>query len=290
MSVSYDKDVDYAAQLQSMMSAGATAAEVEEVLQQRVAKATSESGYADYAYDSMYETARAYIANQNNYSSSTNNTESFTSSSSSDYTTYTDALMESVTALLERDSFTYNLDDDAVFQSYADMYAREGDRAATNTLGEVATLTGGMASTAAVTAASQSQDYYTSKLSDVMPQLYAMAYDMYTAEGDDLRADIEMLASLSSAAYDRMESEFATNYAISSDASTSMTDIYYDAKDANSDAYSANSSTSNEFFDRAMAFLEQGIMPSDSMLKAAGLDYDTAEAYRVSALRKLSES
>ena len=48
---SYDPSVDYADRLRRMMQAGASAAEVESVLRQRVNKATSEPGHEQYAYD-----------------------------------------------------------------------------------------------------------------------------------------------------------------------------------------------------------------------------------------------
>ena len=51
---SYDPSVDYADRLRRMMQAGASAAEVESVLRQRVNKATSEPGHEQYAYDAYY--------------------------------------------------------------------------------------------------------------------------------------------------------------------------------------------------------------------------------------------
>lgn len=58
---SYDPSVDYADRLHRMMQAGASAAEVESVLRQRVNKATSEPGHEQYAYDAYYTAARDYI-------------------------------------------------------------------------------------------------------------------------------------------------------------------------------------------------------------------------------------
>ena len=57
----YDPSVDYADRLRRMMQAGASAAEVERVLNQRVRKATTEPGHEQYAYDAYYTAARDYI-------------------------------------------------------------------------------------------------------------------------------------------------------------------------------------------------------------------------------------
>ena len=40
---------------------------------------------------------------------------------------------------------------------------------------------------------------------------------------------------------------------------------------------------------RAMAFLNAGVMPTDNMLRAAGIDKETARAMRAAALRKLGQ-
>lgn len=78
--------------------------------------------------------------------------------------------------------WNYNPDEDPVWQAYQKQYRREGQRATQDTLGQAAAMTGGMASTAAVTAASQAGDYYASQLSDKLPQLYNDAYNRYLQE------------------------------------------------------------------------------------------------------------
>ena len=71
---------------------------------------------------------------------------------------------------------------DPVWQAYQKQYRREGQRATEDTLGRYAAMTGGMPSTAAVTAASQAGDYYASQLSDKLPEVYQQAYQRYLQE------------------------------------------------------------------------------------------------------------
>jgi hypothetical protein len=62
------------------------------------------------------------------------------------------------------------------------MYRREGERATADTLAKAAANTGGVASTAAVTAAQQAGNYYGSQLADKLPELYDAAYDRWFNE------------------------------------------------------------------------------------------------------------
>ncbi len=64
-----------------------------------------------------------------------------------------------------------DLSRDAAFQSYAKQYRREGQRASADALGNAAATTGGIPSSAAVTAASQAGDLYAGKLADKLPEL-----------------------------------------------------------------------------------------------------------------------
>lgn len=78
--------------------------------------------------------------------------------------------------------WNYNPDTDPVWQAYQKQYRREGQRATEDTMGRYAAMTGGMPSTAAVSAASQAGNYYASQLSDKLPQLYQDAYNRYLDE------------------------------------------------------------------------------------------------------------
>ena len=57
----YEKEIDYAEQIAKMMERGASAAEVEDMLNRRVNKALDNEELRKYAYDDFYKTARAYI-------------------------------------------------------------------------------------------------------------------------------------------------------------------------------------------------------------------------------------
>ena len=296
----YDPSVDYADRLRRMMQAGASAAEVERVLNQRVSKATAEPGHEQYAYDAYYTAARNYIDSKNAYPG-----PSAAAGGAAAYADpYADRLESALSRLESREPFSYDPESDPVFQSYRAAYRREGDRAARNTIGEAAALTGGQASTAAVAAASQARDYYNSKVGDVIPELYQLAWQMYESEGSSLLSEIEALAGLSAAAYERQADRLAQDYAIYADGRDFAYNQYQDVLDreqaaaqswydrtydANRLAQSGRQDEADRAYDRAMAFLNAGVMPTDQMLRAAGIDKESARSLRAAALRRLNQ-
>lgn len=92
-----------------------------------------------------------------------------------------------------RDPFSYDYTTDPQWQSYKKEYTREGQRAAADTMGQYAAMTGGMPSTAAVTASQQAGDYYMAQMTDKIPELYQAAYRMYQDQGADLYNQLNAL-------------------------------------------------------------------------------------------------
>ena len=109
-------------------------------------------------------------------------------------------------------SFDYDYTLDPRWQAYKKQYTREGQRAMQDTLGQYAAMTGGMPSTAALSAAQQAQNYYGAQMSDKIPELYQAAYDMYLNDGNALRSDLSTLLGMEDAAYSRWASERDYDY------------------------------------------------------------------------------
>ena len=81
-----------------------------------------------------------------------------------------------------RKGFSYNMNEDPIYQQYRDQYVREGQRAMKDTAAQTAALTGGYGSTYGAIAAQQGYDNYLAGLNDVVPQLEQQAYGRYTDE------------------------------------------------------------------------------------------------------------
>ncbi len=110
-----------------------------------------------------------------------------------------DALLNEI---LNREDFSYDAMNDPLYQQYAEMYRREGDRAMKETLAEAAASAGGMNSYA-ITAAQQAANRYASQLNDKIPELYQLAYDMYLADKESKVQDLGILQSMDATQYNR---------------------------------------------------------------------------------------
>ena len=106
-------------------------------------------------------------------------------------------------ALLNRTPFSYDAASDSLYQQYRKQYTREADRSAEDVLGKAAVMTGGMPSTAAVTASQQASDYQMSQMTDKIPELQQLAYSMYQDKLNGDRADLNTLIGLEDNNYKR---------------------------------------------------------------------------------------
>lgn len=122
---------------------------------------------------------------------------------------YADAINTLKNSILNREAFSYDYNADPSYQAYKKQYTREGQRATADTLGQAAALTGGMASTAAVNAASQAGDYYAAQLSDKIPELRQAAYSMYQDEGNTMRNNLSTLLNLENADYSKYQDQLS---------------------------------------------------------------------------------
>lgn len=130
---------------------------------------------------------------------------------------YADTIDSLLDGILNKDSFSYDPDDDPMYQSYKTQYENAGNTAMTNTMATAASMTGGMPSSYAVSAGNASYNNYMDALTDTIPELYEAAYGMYQ---DDLTNDynaLSTLASLDDTNYSRERDTYTDNYNITND-------------------------------------------------------------------------
>ena len=98
---------------------------------------------------------------------------------------------------------------DRLWTDHHKQYLREGELAYRNALGEGAANTGGIASTAAVAAAQQAQNYYGAKAADARSALYQQAFENWLAERElGLRETAEQRESGGAQEQQRFESAY----------------------------------------------------------------------------------
>lgn len=126
----------------------------------------------------------------------------FSYGSAPSYTSRYQGQIDDLTAqILGREAFTYDPEKDPTYQQYKESYTRNGERAMQDTLGQASARTGGLASSYAGSAAQQTYDGYMSALADKIPELRQLAYSMYQDEGNEMRANLEMLMALEQGDY-----------------------------------------------------------------------------------------
>lgn len=89
---------------------------------------------------------------------------------------YTGQLNSLQNSVLNYGDFNYDFNADKKYQAYAKEYGRLGNLARQNTLGDIASNTGGYASSYATTASSEAQNDYNRQLTAMIPQLEEAAY------------------------------------------------------------------------------------------------------------------
>lgn len=290
----YEKEIDYAEQIAKMMAGGSSAAEVEDMLNRRVNKALDNEELRKYAYDDFYKTARAYIDSKHVEELGMAGSSAGAASGGYGSESFTDPYAGQRAELLDKlgnREFSYDPDTDPAYQSYVKQYRRESERAGKDALAQAATLTGGQASTAAVSAATQAADYYNSKAGDVLPDLYKLAYQMYTGENQTLLDQLDLLTGLTEREYSRWSAADSAGYDRWKDSQETAYQRYLDTMErAQQDDKTVSDNRrkdSDTAYERAMAFLSQGVMPTDQMLDAAGITKAQAQALRANALRNM---
>lgn len=107
--------------------------------------------------------------------------------------TYGEALKNQLDKINNREKFTYDLNGDALYQQYKDQYMNQGKLAMQDAMGQASAMTGGYGNSYAASVGNQAYQGYLQKLNDVVPELYQMAYNKYTQEGQDMKDMYSML-------------------------------------------------------------------------------------------------
>lgn len=118
----------------------------------------------------------------------------------SKYSTQIDSILNSI---LNREQFSYDMNEDTLYQQYKDAYMRQGQQAMRDTIGNASALTGGYGSTYAQTVGSQAYDQYLAGLNDKVPELYELAYNKYLNEGSEMYNQLNTLQGLDNTDYAR---------------------------------------------------------------------------------------
>lgn len=121
-------------------------------------------------------------------------------------------LNDTMSKIMNRDKFSYDVNGDALYQQYKDKYIQQGKMAMQDTMGQAAAMTGGYGNSYAASVGNQAYQASLQNLNDVIPELYQMAYDRYNQEGQDLLNQYGLLSDRENTDYGRHRDKVSDFY------------------------------------------------------------------------------
>lgn len=109
--------------------------------------------------------------------------------------------------ILNRPEFSYDPETDPLYSQYRKAYIREGDRATADALGAAAAASGGLPSSYAQMAAAQANNYYAAQLTDKIPELWQLAYDVYLNDYNMMLSDLGVVQGQEQSDYDKFRDQ-----------------------------------------------------------------------------------
>lgn len=178
---------------------------------------------------------------------------------------YDDQITELYNKIVSREAFKYDPMSDSLYGQYREQYAQMGRMAMQDSMGKAAALTGGYGNSYAQKVGQQEYDEYLQKLGEVMPELYAAAYQRYKDQGEALESQYQRLTKLERDEYDRYRDQ--------------VEDMkYQQGMEANREK--ADNERKDKNYDRLVELITKvGYVPSQEELEQSGMTQEQAEAY-----------
>lgn len=153
------------------------------------------------------------------YSNPDGSMKSLGGSSSGGYSSqYGGTIGNMLSKIMNREEFDYDYTKDDSYKALEEVYKANGKYAMQDTLGDAAALTGGRASSAAVSASQQAYNRYMQQLAENIPALEQAAYARYRDEGNELYNQMNLLQGLDDRDYSRYIDDRNYNYQLERDA------------------------------------------------------------------------
>lgn len=268
--------------------AAATPAGASEAPQAAASPYTGLAGLSDNTKQQLGNLSAGYTPSQN-VTAAQQYLQSVVSGKPGDYQSQYKGQLESLyNQVMNRDPFTFDLNGDALYNQYKDQYTQQGKQAMMDTMGQAAAMTGGYGNSYAQTAGQQAYQQYLTQLNNIVPDLYNMAWNRYTQEGDQLQNQLSITQGLEDSEYGKYRDTVA-------DWNTerqAANDEYWNQYNAdysnyanqlnywNTIAQQENSQYNTDrqmAYTQAMAILSTGKVPSTDLLNMAGISASDAK-------------
>lgn len=150
-------------------------------------------------------------------------TNSLLSQINSGRTSYTDQIDSLLKEFQNRDKFSYDMNNDPLFQQMLAASMNSGKMAMNDTIGQAAALTGGYGNTYGQAVGNAAYNQYIADSYGNLPDYYNLALDAYNTEGDRMLSELAMLRDADSVEYNRL----VDAYSASLDVANAMYDREY---------------------------------------------------------------
>lgn len=195
--------------------------------------------------------------------------------------------------VMNRGKFSYNINEDGLYNIYKDKYINQGRMAMRDTMGQAAALTGGYGNSYGQAVGQQAYDRALQSLNDVVPQLYGQALNMYEMEGNNLAKQYAMANDLVGedwTKYRAAVSDYQANRALAEEQAQSEAKAAYqldmDVYNRQQTAYKQQ----QDAYQRLVTLIgSTGYTPTKSELAEAQMTPEAADALRNEFLRQTGQ-
>lgn len=158
-------------------------------------------------------------------------------------TSYSDQVKEMISKIQGREKFSYDVDNDPLFQQALASAMNSGNTAMQDTIGQASALTGGYGSSYATTAGNQQYNAFVEDAYNNLPEYYQMAFDAYQAEGDEMYRQLGMLSDADDREFNRTVTAYDATY---QHRNQLYNEAYTQFRDSKTDAYNTANLKLNE--------------------------------------------
>ena len=178
--------------------------------------------------------------------------------------------------MMNREGFSYNLNEDPLYAQYRDQYTQQGQLAMMDTMGQAAALTGGYGNTYGQAVGQQQYNAYLQQLNDIVPDLYDRAYAHYQQEGQDMLNQYGLLGDLRDTEYGRYQDALDQYWNNISFLQGEEETAYNRGIAAEDRAYDIMQDSKSYLLD---LMTNTGYVPTEAELAAAGMTAAEAQAW-----------
>lgn len=149
-------------------------------------------------------------------------------------TSFSDQVRDMMDKIMNREKFSYDVDNDPLFQQALASAMNSGKQAMQDTIGQASALTGGYGSTYATSAGNQAYNAFIEDAYDNLPQYYQMARDAYDRDGEEMYRQFGMVSELDDKEFNRNLAAYDATY---QHRNTLYNEAYTKYRDGKSDAF-----------------------------------------------------